>query len=117
VEAVTTDYIAFHAAARPDALAVSYRGRLISYAALNRTLRAMMRSLSDLSLPQGSRVAIAYNSYGSASRQLISTKQRPPNALGTSSPATASTRLRSEGSTAFPAALAARSCAIRSSIH
>ena len=61
VEAVTTDYIAFHAAARPDAVAVSHRGRLISYAALNRTLRAMMRSLSDLSLPQGSRVAIAYN--------------------------------------------------------
>ena len=58
---MTADYIGFHAAGRPSALAVAYGGERVTCAALDRTLRAMARSLSELRLGWGNRVAVACN--------------------------------------------------------
>jgi len=58
---VTADYIAFHATQCPTAVAALYAGREITYAEMNRSLRSIMRSLRELDLPQGSRVAVAFN--------------------------------------------------------
>ena len=56
---MTADFIAFHAAERPDAVAVIYGDQRVTYAKLDRVLQAMTRSLSELGLAWGSRVAIA----------------------------------------------------------
>src|SRR5580704_11512118 len=58
---MTTDYIAFHAAERPSAVAIVVNGREISYAAFARDLRKMTRALREFALPRGAYVAIGVN--------------------------------------------------------
>ena len=55
---MTTDYIAFHAAERPSAVAIVVNGREISYAEFARDLRKMTRALREFALPRGALVAI-----------------------------------------------------------
>ena len=55
---MTTDYIAFHAAERPSAVAIVVNGREISYAEFARDLRKMTRALREFALPRGAFVAI-----------------------------------------------------------
>jgi 2,3-dihydroxybenzoate-AMP ligase len=55
----TSDYVAFHAAERPDTLALISNGRQVSYAELARTIGKFARALDEFGLPWGSSVAIA----------------------------------------------------------
>ncbi|MGH6703810.1 MAG: class I adenylate-forming enzyme family protein [Bradyrhizobium sp.] len=55
---VTTAYIAFHAAERPDAVAIINNGRSITYAEFARDIRKITHALRALDLPQGSKAAI-----------------------------------------------------------
>src|SRR5690349_9350846 len=59
---MTTDYIAFHAAERPDAAAFIDNGRTITYAELNHELRQFMRALTELGLRRGHCVGVACGS-------------------------------------------------------
>jgi len=55
---VTAEYIAFHAADRPDAVAIVTNGRSITYAEFARDIRKFTRALRGLQLPRGSTAAI-----------------------------------------------------------
>ena len=55
---MTADYIAFHAADRPDAIAIITNGRSVTYAELSRNIRKFTRALRGLGLPRGSSAAI-----------------------------------------------------------
>jgi acyl-CoA synthetase (AMP-forming)/AMP-acid ligase II len=55
---VTGEYIAFHAAERPDAVAILDNGRSITYAEFARDIRKLAHALRALDMPRGSRVAI-----------------------------------------------------------
>ncbi len=55
---MTTDYIAFHAAERPDAVALVINGRQISYAEFARDIRKLTRALLEFELPRGAKVVI-----------------------------------------------------------
>jgi acyl-coenzyme A synthetase/AMP-(fatty) acid ligase len=56
--AVTAGYIAFHAAERPDAVAIIDNGRSITYPELARDIRKFTHALRALGLPPGSKAAI-----------------------------------------------------------
>jgi len=58
----TADYIAFHAADRPDAVALIENGRAISYADLDRDIGKVTAALGDFGLAPGSRVAVGCDS-------------------------------------------------------
>ena len=59
--AVTAAYIAFHAAERPDAVAIVDNGQSITYAELARDIRKIKHALRALDLPPGSTAAIDCN--------------------------------------------------------
>jgi acyl-coenzyme A synthetase/AMP-(fatty) acid ligase len=56
---VTADYITFHAAERPDAVAIVNNGRSITYAEFARHLRRFTHALRALDLPPGARAVIS----------------------------------------------------------
>jgi acyl-coenzyme A synthetase/AMP-(fatty) acid ligase len=56
--AVTGEYIAFHAAERPDAVAIVNNGRSITYAEFGRDIRKFTHALRALDLAPGSKAAI-----------------------------------------------------------
>ena len=58
--AATADYIGFHAAERPDAIAIADPGREITYAQFDRDLGRFVRAVGDLGLARGRSVAIAW---------------------------------------------------------
>lgn len=55
---MTEEYIGFHAAERPDAIAILNNGRAITYAEFARDIRKVARALRALELPQGTKAAI-----------------------------------------------------------
>jgi 2,3-dihydroxybenzoate-AMP ligase len=55
---MTADYIAFHAAERPEAIALTVRGRAISYARMSGDLGRVTGALRALGLSAGSAVAV-----------------------------------------------------------
>lgn len=55
---MTRGYIAFHAAERPDAVAIIDNGRSITYAELARDIRRVTYALRALGLPRGTKAAI-----------------------------------------------------------
>jgi len=55
---VTARYIAFHAAERPDAIAIVNNGRGITYPELSRDIRKFTRALRAFGLPRGSKAVI-----------------------------------------------------------
>jgi len=55
---MTADYIAFHAAERPDALAVVNDGREITFAQFSRDIRKFTAALREFELPRGARALI-----------------------------------------------------------
>ena len=57
-KAVTADYIVFHAAERPDAIALMVRGRAVSYAQMSGDLRRFTGALRALGLTAGSAAAV-----------------------------------------------------------
>jgi acyl-coenzyme A synthetase/AMP-(fatty) acid ligase len=57
---MTADYIAFHAAERPDAVAVVDCGREISYAQFHRDLGRFVRAVAELGLERGDSAAIGW---------------------------------------------------------
>ncbi|MGH7126099.1 MAG: class I adenylate-forming enzyme family protein [Stellaceae bacterium] len=58
VSATTADYVAFHAAQRPDAVAAICAGRTIVYADFDRDLAKVASALRGLDVAAGTRVAI-----------------------------------------------------------
>jgi acyl-CoA synthetase (AMP-forming)/AMP-acid ligase II len=60
---MSADYIAFHAAERPDAVAIVDRGREITYAEFDRDLGRFVRAVAGLGLRRGSSVAIAWEEF------------------------------------------------------
>ena len=60
---MTAGYIAFHAAARPDAVAIVDRGREITYAQLHSDLGRFLRAVAELGLTRGSSVAVAWGEF------------------------------------------------------
>ncbi|HMK68856.1 MAG TPA: class I adenylate-forming enzyme family protein, partial [Stellaceae bacterium] len=60
---MTADYIAYHAAERPDAVALLDRGREISYAQLHRDLSGVVRAVTDFGFARGSSAAIAWGEF------------------------------------------------------
>ncbi len=56
--AATADYIAFHAGARPDAVAIVDRGRAITYAQFHRDLGRFVGAVAELGLERGRSVAV-----------------------------------------------------------
>jgi acyl-coenzyme A synthetase/AMP-(fatty) acid ligase len=58
--AATADYIAFHAAERPDAVAIVDRGREITYAQFHRDLGRFVGAVAELGLARGRSVAVAW---------------------------------------------------------
>ncbi len=55
---MTADYIAFHAAERPEAVAFIDNGRTITYAQFSRDIRQCMRALGEFGLARGRSVGI-----------------------------------------------------------
>ena len=55
---MTAGYIAFHAAERPDAVAIVDNGRTVTYAEFGRDIRKVTRALRALELPRGTKAAI-----------------------------------------------------------
>ena len=55
---MTADYVAFHAATRPDAVAIIHNGREISYGAFARDIRKFVGALREFGLMPGASVAI-----------------------------------------------------------
>jgi acyl-coenzyme A synthetase/AMP-(fatty) acid ligase len=55
---MTANFVAFHAAERPDAVAFIDNGHAITYAQFNREIRRCMRALSDLGASWGSWVGV-----------------------------------------------------------
>jgi acyl-coenzyme A synthetase/AMP-(fatty) acid ligase len=58
--AATVDYIAYHAAERPDAVAIVDRGREITYAQFHRDLIRFVCVVGELGLERGSTVAVRW---------------------------------------------------------
>jgi len=56
---LSADYIAFHAAERPDAVALIAKQRAITYAEFDRDLRRFTHALRELELARGQTVAVA----------------------------------------------------------
>ena len=56
---MTSDHIAFHAAERPDAVALVNNGREITYAEFSLDIRKFTRALREFGLPRGAKVAVA----------------------------------------------------------
>ena len=57
-QSMTADYIAFHAAERPSAVAVVDDGREITYADFWRNIRKFTAALREFDLPRGAKVMI-----------------------------------------------------------
>jgi acyl-coenzyme A synthetase/AMP-(fatty) acid ligase len=55
---MTSDYIAFHAVARPEAVAFIDNGRSFTYAQLDRDIRKFTAALRELGVAKGSRVGL-----------------------------------------------------------
>jgi len=55
---VTPQYLAFHAAERPDAIALIAQGREISFGQFDQDLRKVHRALQSLGRPAGSSAAV-----------------------------------------------------------
>ena len=55
----TSDYVAFHAAERPDSLALINNGRHVTYAELAHDIGKFARALDEFRLPRGSSIAVA----------------------------------------------------------
>ena len=55
---MTAEYVAFHAAARPNAVAFIINGREISYGKFARDIRKVTWALREFELPRGAKVAI-----------------------------------------------------------
>ncbi|HYC13096.1 MAG TPA: class I adenylate-forming enzyme family protein [Stellaceae bacterium] len=60
---MTAGYIAFHAAERPDAVAIIDRGREITYAQFDRDLGRFLRAVTELGLSRGNSVAVAWGEF------------------------------------------------------
>lgn len=58
----SSDYIAFHAAERPDAVALIENGRAISYAEVSRDLAKFISAIRELGVERGGRIAIGCES-------------------------------------------------------
>ena len=58
--ASTADYIAFHAAGRPDAVAIVDRGREITYAQFDRDVGRFVGAVGELGLERGRSLAVAW---------------------------------------------------------
>ena len=58
---MTADYIAFHASARPDAVAIVNGGQEITYDRFNRDIHAFARAARGFGLSRGSSVAIEWS--------------------------------------------------------
>ncbi len=56
--AMTADYVIFHAAERPNAVAFFINGREFTYADFARDIRKFTRALREFELPRGAKVAI-----------------------------------------------------------
>ncbi|HXP73227.1 MAG TPA: class I adenylate-forming enzyme family protein [Stellaceae bacterium] len=61
--ATTGDHVAFHAAERPDGVALVNRGRAISYAELCRDIGKFASALREFGLPRGSAVAVGCDDF------------------------------------------------------
>ena len=61
VSSITAEYIAYHAAERPHAVALVNRGRAITYAEFARDLRKVVRAVGGLGLMRGSSVVVAHD--------------------------------------------------------
>ena len=55
---MTADYVAFHASERPDAVAIIDHGREVTYAQLDRDIRAFARAVREFGLSPGNAVAV-----------------------------------------------------------
>ena len=55
---MTADHIAFHAAERPDAIALVDNGRALTYAEFSRDIRKFTRAVHEFGLPRGATLAI-----------------------------------------------------------
>src|SRR5579859_2023581 len=55
---MTADYVAFHAAERPDAIALLDNGRAVTYAQFNREIRQFMRALQALGLSRDTWIGV-----------------------------------------------------------
>ena len=60
---MTADYISFHAAERPDAVAIVDCGREITYAEFHRDLGRFTRAVDEFGLRRGSSVAVAWGDF------------------------------------------------------
>lgn len=60
---MTADYIALHAAERPDVVALINGGRAITYAEFDRDLRKFTAAVCALGLPRGRRVAVGCDDF------------------------------------------------------
>src|SRR5690349_17374473 len=56
------DYVAFHAAERPDAVALLENGRAISYAEVSRDLAKSTSAIRELGIERGGRIAVGCES-------------------------------------------------------
>ena len=55
---MTADYVAYHAADRPDAVAVIHDGRTISFAQFREDIRRAMRAVRELGPSRGGSIAV-----------------------------------------------------------
>ena len=58
VRPMTADYVAYHAAERPDAVAIIHDGRAVSYAELCGDIRKVARAMCALGVRPGGSVAV-----------------------------------------------------------
>ncbi|MGE5202381.1 MAG: class I adenylate-forming enzyme family protein [Acidobacteriota bacterium] len=63
IEPLTADFIAFHAAERPGALALVNNGRRITYAEFDRDVRKFSHAVRKFGLPRGGSVAVGCNDF------------------------------------------------------
>ncbi|MGE5201069.1 MAG: class I adenylate-forming enzyme family protein [Acidobacteriota bacterium] len=68
---MTADYIAFHAAERPDAVAIVDRGREMTYAEFHRDLSRFTCALGEFGFARGSSVAVAWGGFYSHLLMLV----------------------------------------------
>lgn len=63
INATTADYIAYHAAERPEAVALINSGRPITYTEFDRDLRKVHRAVAEFGLPRGSSAAVGHDDH------------------------------------------------------
>ncbi|HMK68374.1 MAG TPA: AMP-binding protein, partial [Stellaceae bacterium] len=73
--AATADYVAFHAAERPNAVAIVDPGREITYAQFHSDIGRFVRAVGELGIARGRSVAIAWGDLYSHWLLLIACEQ------------------------------------------